>query len=130
MAFKKHKQIKIDIDTSTIAHDSPEVARRLERIESNYERFDELMVDLESRLPKEEKATQAPDHEENPAISKAPTSKAPRKPRWSGKTFTEYQTTFYAIPSMELALAQARSPCSKNARGQGEDFEFEKGKLL
>ena len=55
MAFKKHKKIKIDIDTSTLAHDSPEVAKRLERIESNYAEFDELMVELESRMPEEEK---------------------------------------------------------------------------
>ena len=60
MAFKKHKQIKIDIDTSTLAHDSPEVAKRLGRIESNYVKFDELMVELESRLPDEDKLASPP----------------------------------------------------------------------
>ena len=60
MAFKKHKQIKIDIATSTLAHDSPEVAKRLGRIESNYAKFDELMVELESRLPDEDKLASPP----------------------------------------------------------------------
>lgn len=61
MPFKKHKQIKIDIDTSTLAHDSPEVAKRLERIESNYAKFDEMMVELESRLPDKEKPASSSD---------------------------------------------------------------------
>ena len=72
MAFKKHKPIKINVDTSTIAHDSPEVEQRLERIQSNYAKFDELMVELEAKLPEER-----PDSTEE-ATGK---TKLPRKPR-------------------------------------------------
>lgn len=53
MAFKKHTPTKIEIDPTAINHDSPEVVRRLERIETNFVRFDELMSEIEARLPEE-----------------------------------------------------------------------------
>jgi hypothetical protein len=68
MAFKKHIPTKIEIDESALSFDSPEVARRMERIETNFLKFDELMTDLEFKLPDEPKANE-------------PKSKAPKKPR-------------------------------------------------
>ena len=55
MAPKKSTSREIEIDTSQIAHDSPQVAKRLDRIKSNFVRFDELMNELEAKLPEEEK---------------------------------------------------------------------------
>lgn len=63
MAFKKHVPTKIEIDPDSINHDSPEVVRRMERIETNFARFDELMTEVEAKLPQE------------------PSSPNPKKPR-------------------------------------------------
>lgn len=53
MAFNKHTPSKIEIDLASVNHDSPEVVRRLERIASNFARFDELMSEVEAKLPEE-----------------------------------------------------------------------------
>ena len=47
---KKYKSRKIRIDVSAVDRDSPEVQRRLDRIERNYEKLDEILSDLESRI--------------------------------------------------------------------------------
>ena len=54
MAFKKHSPKRIEIDTSTVSHDSPEVQKRLTRIEDNFARFDELYLEIEAKLPEDE----------------------------------------------------------------------------
>ena len=41
--------------TAAIDHRSPQVERRLSRIDENYQLLDQLLCDLENRLPQEEK---------------------------------------------------------------------------
>ena len=52
MAFfsKPARRIVIETDPQSVGCDQPEVMKRLNRIESNYERLDEVFTDLETRM--------------------------------------------------------------------------------
>lgn len=54
MAAKKTPSQSAPDSAESISHDSPEVVRRMDRIEDNFARFDELMSEVESKLPPEE----------------------------------------------------------------------------
>ncbi len=46
---------KIEIDSSTLTSDSDEVRSRLERIGANYQKLSEILVDLETRIEKDDR---------------------------------------------------------------------------
>ena len=53
MAFfspEKLKRKSIEIDHSEISSSSPEVQKRLDRIEGNYQQLDEILAELESKM--------------------------------------------------------------------------------
>ena len=57
MAFfseKKLRKIRIDIDDSALKSDSPEIQSRLDRIEENYGKLDDVLSDLENRFENDE----------------------------------------------------------------------------
>jgi nitrate/nitrite-specific signal transduction histidine kinase len=58
MAFfspEKLQRRRIEIDQSTATSDSPEIKRRLNRIEQNYQQLDEVLVDIENKLAQDER---------------------------------------------------------------------------
>ena len=58
MAFfspEKLKQRRIEIDESSVSSDSPDVQKRLERIEENYQQLDDILADLESKIKQDER---------------------------------------------------------------------------
>ena len=53
MAFftaDKLKRRQITVDPSTVSAQSPEVQNRLQRIDENYQAFDELFADIETKI--------------------------------------------------------------------------------
>ncbi len=65
MAFfgKSLSSRKIDIDTKSLSSDDPDVLKRLHRIESNFDRLDEILSDLEARFELDERLTAEVDQE-------------------------------------------------------------------
>ena len=58
MAFfspEKLKRKKIEVDNSTITSLSPEVKKRLDRIEGNYQQLDEILAELESKMASDDR---------------------------------------------------------------------------
>lgn len=58
MAFfspKKLERRMIEVDASTSTSDSPEMQKRLARIEQNYDRLDDVLTDLESKISADER---------------------------------------------------------------------------
>ena len=51
----KLKPRRIEIDSSRIHSDSPEVLKRLERIQENYEQLDSILAELESKIESDER---------------------------------------------------------------------------
>lgn len=51
----KLKPRKIEVDQSAISCDSPEVQKRLDRIESNYEQLDTILANLEAKMASDER---------------------------------------------------------------------------
>ena len=57
MAFfsdKKLRRFRIEIDDSGMKSDSPEIQKRMDRIEENYGRLDEVLAELEDRFENDE----------------------------------------------------------------------------
>lgn len=103
MAFfppEKLRPQQIEIDESTESCDSPEIRRRLDRIEKNYQQLNEVLIDIESKLSTDERLV-ALDNDDvdfesefgirpkrkwrsaktKPKKSQKSTSSHPRKPR-------------------------------------------------
>lgn len=58
MAFgKKYKPRKLKIEVASVDRDSPAVQQRLDRIERNYKKLDEVLRDLESRIELDDRLT-------------------------------------------------------------------------
>lgn len=58
MAFfspEKLQPRQIEIDESTADCDSPDIQRRLDRIEQNYRRLDAVLIDIEDKLSKDDR---------------------------------------------------------------------------
>jgi len=58
MAFfspEKLKRKKIEVDDSAINSLSPEVQKRLDRIEGNYKQLDEILAELESKMASDDR---------------------------------------------------------------------------
>jgi hypothetical protein len=58
MAFftaEKLKRRQIKIDASTVSAESPEVQSRLQRIDDNYQAFDELFADIEKTIENDDR---------------------------------------------------------------------------
>ena len=71
MAFgKKYKPRKIKVESAPIDRDSPAVQQRLDRIERNYQKLDEILCELESRIELDDRLTTDKENVE-----------LPRKPR-------------------------------------------------
>lgn len=59
---KSLKSKQIEIDTSSVNSDSPELLKRLERIEGNYAKLDDILANLEARFELDDRlATEAED---------------------------------------------------------------------
>ena len=58
---EKLRPRQIEIDDSTANCDSPEMRKRLDRIERNYSQLDQVLVDLESKLDADERLTALDD---------------------------------------------------------------------
>ena len=75
MAFgKKYKSRKLEIDAAAIDRDSPEVKKRLDRIERNYAKLDEVLRDLETRIKLDDRLTSDRDNDDS-------VERLPNKPR-------------------------------------------------
>ena len=87
MAFfteKKLRRIRIEIDDSALKSDSPEVQNRLERIEANYGKLDEVLSNLEDRFQNDEAFLSLFPEGEEPVFDLPKKKKRkwrPRKPR-------------------------------------------------
>jgi len=51
----KLKRRKIEIDRSVICSDSPEVQKRLDRIDENYQQLDAILIELELKIQSDER---------------------------------------------------------------------------
>jgi hypothetical protein len=51
----KLRRRKIEIDRSVIHSDSPEVQKRLDRIQENYQQLNAILIDLESKIQSDER---------------------------------------------------------------------------
>ncbi len=71
--FKKYRSQSITIDTSGTSATSPDVEKRLQRIQQNYAKLDEILIDLETRIEMDDRLTESVVPE-----AEAP---LPRKPR-------------------------------------------------
>ena len=87
MAFfseKKLRRVRIEIDDSAMKSDSPEIQSRMERIEANYGKLDEVLSKLERRFENDESFLSLFPAGEEP-IFELPKKKKrkwrPRKPR-------------------------------------------------
>ena len=87
MAFftqKKLRRIRIENDDSALKSDSPEVQHRLERIEENYGKLDEVLTGLEDRFQNDEAFLSLFPEGEEPIFDLPKKKKRkwrPRKPR-------------------------------------------------
>ncbi len=90
MAFfskKKLRRIKIEVDPSAVKSDSPEVVKRLERIDANYDRLNEILSNLELKFQEDSQFVQwLGDSDVEIPIEETKTKKRkrkwrPRKPR-------------------------------------------------
>ncbi len=52
---EKLKQRRIEIDTTQVSSNSPEVQRRLDRIQENYQQLDEILSEMESKIAGDER---------------------------------------------------------------------------
>lgn len=67
MAFgKKYKPRSIKIESAPVDHDSPAVQQRLDRIARNYQKLDEVLCDLESRIELDDRLTSDKENFEPP----------------------------------------------------------------
>jgi hypothetical protein len=60
MAFFSPEKLRprpIEIDESTAGCDSPDIQRRLDRIEQNYRQLDAVLGDIEDKLSKDDRLT-------------------------------------------------------------------------
>lgn len=55
---EKLKHRKIEIDRSAITCDSPEVQKRLSRIDANYQQLDSMLTDIESTISSDQRLSQ------------------------------------------------------------------------
>lgn len=55
---QKLKRRRIEIDRSEITSDSPEVQKRLGRIDANYQQLDSLLTDIEATISGDERLNQ------------------------------------------------------------------------
>ncbi len=87
MAFftdKKLRRIRIKIDESELKSDSPEILNRLNRIEENYGKLDEVLSGLEDRFENDEAFLSLFPEGEEPVFDLPKKKKRkwrPRKPR-------------------------------------------------
>ncbi len=87
MAFftdKKLRRIRIKIDESELKSDSPEILNRLNRIEENYGKLDEVLSGLEDRFENDEAFLSLFPKGEEPVFDLPKKKKRkwrPRKPR-------------------------------------------------
>ncbi len=87
MAFfseKKLRRIRIEIDDSSLKSDSPEILNRLDRIEENYGKLDEVLTGLEDRFANDEDFLRLFPEGEEPVFELPKKKKRkwrPRKPR-------------------------------------------------
>lgn len=71
MAFgKKYKSRKIEIEAAAVDRDSPEVKKRLDRIERNYAKLDQILRDLETRIKLDDRLTS--DKEDDDSVDRLP----------------------------------------------------------
>ena len=68
----KYKSKRIEIDTDGISSNSPNVSKRLDRIERNYSALETILDELESRIEMDDRLAGVADEVEN---------ELPRKPR-------------------------------------------------
>lgn len=105
MAFftaDKLKRRQIKIDPSAVSAQSPEVQNRLQRIDDNYQAFDELFADIQTTIENDERLR------EFNANLRAADLKPKKKKRWrsrAGKTAAKKTT----------ASASKKKPSSRRA---------------
>jgi len=83
MAFftaDKLKRRQITVDPSAVSAQSPEVQNRLQRIDDNYQAFDELFADIESRIEDDDRLR------EFNANLRAADLQPKKKKRWRSRT--------------------------------------------
>ena len=83
MAFftaDKLKRRQMTVDPSTVSAQSPEVQNRLQRIDENYQAFDELFADIESRIEDDDRLR------EFNANLRAADLQPKKKRRWRSRT--------------------------------------------
>ena len=78
---------KLEIDDESTSADSPEMLKRLDRISANYERLDEVLTTLESKMAADERLA-ARKKKKSTSIEGTPVEEAdqalsanPKKPR-------------------------------------------------
>ncbi len=73
---EKLKRREIEIDRSAITCDSPEVKKRLSRIDANYRQLDSMLSDIESTISNDQRLSQID------ATIKTVTQTAKKKRKW------------------------------------------------
>lgn len=58
---RTYKRQHISVDTDTVRADDPKVQQRLERIEKNYSKLDQVMSELEAKIELDERLTVSQD---------------------------------------------------------------------
>lgn len=76
---QKLKPRRIEIDRSEITSDSPEVQKRLGRIDANYQQLDSLLTDIETTISSDDRLSQI-----NASIKAVdlPIKKKPNSRKW------------------------------------------------
>lgn len=110
MAFfspKKLERRMIEVDASTSTSESPEMQKRLARIEQNYDRLNDVLTDLESKISADERLQAMDDtnvdFEAEFGIKpkrkwRSPAKKTPKKRKSTRRSSTPTASTSSANP--------------------------------
>ena len=74
---RNYKRQTIEVDTDSVSAEDPELVKRLDRIEQNYSRLDQVLSDLESRIELDDRLSTA-NEEAATDTSKRVRKKKPR----------------------------------------------------
>ena len=74
---RNYERKKLDIDTESVSADDPVLQKRLDRIEQNYSRLDQVLSDLEARIELDDRLS-ASAEDESSDTSRKVRKKKPR----------------------------------------------------
>jgi len=60
---RNYERKKLDIDTESVCADDPVLQKRLDRIEQNYSRLDQVLSELEARIELDDRLTASTEGE-------------------------------------------------------------------